>query len=280
MNSSFPVGPMVVGIDGSRAALDAVRFAMHEARDRHSSLRLVHVISPHPQPETVYGAPDVDGDYGRGVLHEAVLAASEVDHGVMVETAVLHGQPESALLSEAKSSCLLVLGASGSSVLAARILRSLVFSLVESSACPVAIVRESSIGSDGAVVVAVGDAEVVVSDVVVGEAFREASSRNAHLVAIHTVAVSQILAHAFGGSGHDPQVKSLMDIRLEPFGEKYPKVRVSTVRGEAGSGPELVALSSSAQLIVLGHEQGQACGSTLTTVLREARCPVLVVPHA
>ncbi|MBJ7325458.1 MAG: universal stress protein, partial [Rhodococcus sp.] len=62
MNISHTTGPVLVGIDGSTAALDAVRFAVREARGRGTSLRLVHVIEPHLQRETVYGAPDVDGD--------------------------------------------------------------------------------------------------------------------------------------------------------------------------------------------------------------------------
>ncbi len=280
MNSSYSGGPIVVGVDGSRAALDAVRLAVAEAQELHSAVRLVHVISPHPQPETVYGAPDVDGDYGRTVLREAVHAAAEIDSSVLVETVVLHGQPESAILAEAKSARLLVLGISQGHALTARVLRSTVFTLVESSVCPVLIVRECSTGSDGAVVVALGDAEVLESDVVVAEAFREASSRKTDVLAIHTRSISEVVAHVIGGANTNVAPETPMDARLESFRADYPTVRSSTVYAEAGSGSELVAVSGTARLLVVGHERGRTCGSTLTTVLRRAECPVLVVPHA
>ncbi len=278
MNSSYPVGAIVVGVDGSTAALGAVRFAVQEAQGLRAPLRLVHVISPRSQPESVYGAADVDGDYGRGVLVEAVNAVAEIDSSVVVETAVLHGQPESVILGEAKSARLLVLGVSRGHALGTRVLRSTVFSLVESVACPVAIVRESSIGSDGAVIVALGDGNALDSDVVVAEAFREASSRGADILALHSRSISEGVAHVVGGvDGETPQ--SPMDIRLGSFVEDHPTVGLSSVYAGSGVGSELLIASGTARLLVLGHQRRRMCGSTLTKAIRQAKCPVLVVPH-
>lgn len=228
MNSHQLSGPVVVGIDGLSVALDAVRFAVAEAASRGASLRLVHVINPHPQPETVYGAPDVDADYGHMVLSQAAEARS----------------------------------------------------LVESSAHPIAVVRHARPLLGGSVVVALGDADAPAPDPVVAEAFREASARVTDIEAVHTRSMTEVFEHAVAGPAGALHPESSMDVRLAPFAENYPDVRVATVYAEASAGSELVAMSCGAQLIVVGHQHGRACGSTLTELLRHANSPVMVVPHA
>ncbi|MEW1878504.1 universal stress protein [Rhodococcus sp. NPDC080181] len=280
MNISHTTGPVLVGIDGSTAALDAVRFAVREARGRGTSLRLVHVIEPQIQRETVYGAPDVDGDYARTVLDQAAIIARASDPTVIVEAVVLQGVPETVMLSEAASACLIVLGAKTENSIAARVLGSMVRTVVECSPNPAAVVRTFDSERDGAVVAALGDAKVSASDLVVAQAFHEASMRGASVLAVHTQTVSTILASAIGGPVDHLHPESAMDVRLEPFSADYPSVRVASVYAEADSGSELVAVSDTAQLLVVGHERDRVPGSTLTKVLRHAECPVLVVPHA
>ncbi|MBY4056882.1 universal stress protein [Rhodococcus fascians] len=280
MNISHTTGPVLVGIDGSTAALDAVRFAVREARGRGTSLRLVHVIEPQMQRETVYGAPDVDGDYARTVLDQAAIIARAIDPTTIVEAVVQQGVPETVMLSEAASACLIVLGAKTENSIAAWVLGSMVRTVVECSPNPVAIVHTFDSERDGAVVAALGDARVSASDVVVAQAFHEASMRGASVLAVHTQTVSTILASAIGGPVDHLHPESAMDVRLEPFSVDYPSVRVASVYAEADSGSELVAVSDTAQLLVVGHERDRVPGSTLTKVLRHAECPVLVVPHA
>ena len=277
MNISHATGPVV---DGSKAALDAVRFAVHEARGRRTSLRLVHVIQPHLQRETEYGAPDVDGDYARTVLDQAAIVAKIGDPTVIVEAIVLQGNPEEVMRSEAASACLTVLGTTAESSLAAWVLGSMVHTMIESAAHPVAVVRTFDAERSGAVVAALGDAKVSATDVVVAQAFQEAAMREASVLAVHTQAISSILASAISGPVDHLHPESAMEVRLEPFGVDYPSVRVASVYAEADSGSELVAVSETAQLMVVGHERDRVPGRTLTAVLRHAHCPVLVVPHA
>lgn len=280
MNTSHTTGPVVVGIDGSETALDAVRFAVHEARGRTTTLRLVHVIDEHAMPETVYGAPDVDGDYACAALSRAAEVAAETDPGVTVESIVLQGSPESVMATEAGSASLLVLGTTAVGAVAAAVLGSTVGAVVEASPRPVAIVRHFDAERRGPVVAALGDADVIGTDVVVAQAFCEASMRGTSVLAVHTRSAASILASAFGGPADGLDPESAIDVRLEPFGADYPNIRVASVYAEADSGSELVAVSETAQLMVVGHERDRVPGRTLTAVLRHARCPVLVVPHA
>ncbi|MDI9927176.1 universal stress protein [Rhodococcus sp. IEGM 1341] len=280
MNIAHTTGPVVVGIDGSETALDAVRFAVQEARGRGTSLRLIHVIAGHAEPETVYGAPDVDGDYARTALSRAAHVAASIDPAVAVESVVAHGRPESVMSTEAGSASLLVLGTTTGSAVTAWVLGSMVGAVVEASPNPVAIVRHFDAERRGPVVAALGDADISQADVVVAQAFHEASIRSASVLAVHTQAVSSILASALSSPGDGLHPESAMDVRLEPFGADYPDIRVASVYAEADSGSELVAVSETAQLMVVGHERDRVPGRTLTAVLRHAHCPVLVVPHA
>ncbi|MCJ0980128.1 universal stress protein [Rhodococcus sp. ARC_M12] len=280
MNTSHSAGPVVVGIDGSETALDAVRFAVQEARGRGTSLRLVHVIDRHALAETVYGAPDIDGDYARAVLSRAVDVAAETDPTVAVESVALQGRPESVMSTEAGSASLLVLGTTTGSAVAAWVLGSMVGAVVEASPHPVAIVRHFDAERGGPIVAALGDVDVSATDVVVAQAFDEASIRETSVLAVHAQAVSSILASALSGPVDGLHPESAMDVRLEPFGANYPGIRVASVYAEADSGSELVAISETAQLMVMGHERDRVPGRTLTAVLRHAHCPVLVVPHA
>ncbi|MGB6277283.1 MAG: universal stress protein, partial [Rhodococcus sp. (in: high G+C Gram-positive bacteria)] len=264
MNTSHSTGPVTVGIDGSETALDAVRFAVQEARGRGTSLRLVHVIDRHAMAETVYGAPDIDGDYARAALNRAADVAAATDPAVAMETAVLQGRPESVMSTEAGSASLLVLGTTTGSAVAAWVLGSMVGAVVEASPHPVAIVRHFDAQGHGPVVAALGDSEVSATDVVVNQAFREASIRGTSVLAVHTQAVSSILASALSGPGDGLHPESAMDVRLEPFGADYPDIRVASVYAEADSGSELVAVSETAQLMVVGHERDRVPGRTLT----------------
>jgi nucleotide-binding universal stress UspA family protein len=57
---------VVVGVDGSKAAIDAARWAVHEAVRRDIPLRLVYVIEPaHCSPATAYNGAH---NAGRSVL--------------------------------------------------------------------------------------------------------------------------------------------------------------------------------------------------------------------
>jgi nucleotide-binding universal stress UspA family protein len=280
MNTSHSTGPVTVGIDGSETALDAVRFAVQEARGRGTSLRLVHVIDRHAMPETVYGAPDIDADYAQSALSRAVDVAAAADSTVAVESVVLQGRPESVMSTEAGSASLLVLGTTTGNAVAAWVLGSMVGAVVEASPHPVAIVRHFDARGHGPVVAALGDIEISATDVVVNQAFREASMREASVLAVHIQSVASILTAALSGPADGLHPESAMDVRLEPFGDDYPDIRVASVYAEADSESELVAMSETAQLMVVGHERDRVPGRTLTALLRHAHCPVLVVPHA
>jgi len=70
MDGAHRTRPIVVGIDGSQAAIEAVRWAIDEAVSREVTLRLVHVTGKEVQPATVASADNerLQLEYGEKTL--------------------------------------------------------------------------------------------------------------------------------------------------------------------------------------------------------------------
>jgi len=91
------MSPVVVGVTGTAASLNAVRLAAREAVSRSRQLRVVHAFTwPNPQP--------VGTDYDDGrraatrVVEEAVATAQRSTPGVRVTGQLVDGLPERVLL--------------------------------------------------------------------------------------------------------------------------------------------------------------------------------------
>jgi nucleotide-binding universal stress UspA family protein len=142
---------IVVGVDGSKSAQAALRFALDEARLRGAGVRAVaawHV------PAAAYGAAFdpalVTGlePNARGALEHALAAAGEDAAGVDVETVVKEGVPARVLLEEASDADLLVVGSRGLGGFRGLLLGSVGQQCSHHAPCPVVIVpHERELGS-------------------------------------------------------------------------------------------------------------------------------------
>src|SRR4051794_21902821 len=114
MRQSPPPSPaVVVGIDGSRGAVDAALWAVDEAIQRGVPLRLVYAVEP---AESAGG----DGHASAGALtaaeaavRSAAMAVESLDRPVKVEIEIIHDLPAEALLTAARSAAMLCIGALG-----------------------------------------------------------------------------------------------------------------------------------------------------------------------
>jgi len=94
---------VVVGIDGSRAAMEAAVWAIDEAIDRDVPLRLVHATGM-PRPSHGPAAaltPEIE--YGETSLRAASSLVAGAGKTVKVEPEILWGSVEDALIAESKS---------------------------------------------------------------------------------------------------------------------------------------------------------------------------------
>ena len=287
-------GPVVVGVDGSRSALNAVRWAAGEAAERNRTLRLIHAFdgfSSRWQGALPF-ADDVPGLFrkrGHRLLREARDVAREVGPRICVELELRHRGPAEALRAESESAALLVLGTPGIRVLGRVLAGSVSIALAAHAKCPVALVRphvaEEAPPAGGPVIVGVDGSPA--SEAAIALAFDEASWRRVPLIAVHAwddaflAALFEETRWTAERPAAEQHEAELLAQRLAGWQEKYPDVAVrrTVVRGRAAE--VLLDLADRAQLILVGSRgrgglAGMLLGSTSQALMSYALCPVIV----
>jgi nucleotide-binding universal stress UspA family protein len=130
---------VVVGVDGSRAAIHAALWALDEAVSRDIPLRLVYVIDP---LQTSGGAPDYGLAAARAALYGAYRAVDATGEPVKIETEVLWGRPLTKLMQESRTAAMICVGSIGLNH-ACRGQGSVAATLAGSALCPVAVINRS-----------------------------------------------------------------------------------------------------------------------------------------
>jgi nucleotide-binding universal stress UspA family protein len=109
-------GPVVVGIDGSRAAIGAAQWAVDEAVTRDVALRLVHLIHmAGATPDATDEDFRLEVEYAESALRAAHLAVEASGQPVKVETAVLRGDLVNILVEESSDATMICVGSSAGS---------------------------------------------------------------------------------------------------------------------------------------------------------------------
>lgn len=136
---------VVVGVDGSPESVEALRFALREARQRHAEL---HVVCVHHQEWEGDDEPPEDWVHR---LHEQTLAViddalheaagSRENWPADVVRMVLTGDPGEVLCEQAWGAELLVVGCRGRGAVARAVLGSVSSYCLHHAACPVLVVR-------------------------------------------------------------------------------------------------------------------------------------------
>ncbi|MFC4059257.1 universal stress protein [Planomonospora corallina] len=279
---------ILVGVDGSRAGLDAVGWAVREAELRKTGLRIVHVM-PAWAYEMAEDAPHAGvGTWMRNgaaeMLEQGVERARQEDRPVEVESRILPGDPRLALIEAAEEAELLVVGSHGLGGFRGMLLGSVALGVAGHTACPVAVVRSLPAERGGRVVVGVdgspGGAEAVEL------AFAEASLRGAELHAVHAWSgpviegAPRLLAPAEVAEGEEQRVlaESLAGRR-----ERHPDVKVVEEVTHGHPVDVLKEASTEADLLVVGSRgrgdlTGLLLGSVSHSLLHHAACPLVIVP--
>ncbi len=138
------MGVIIVGVDGSPGSLEALRFAIEEARIRGDEVRAV--IAWHV-PAAAYDSGlipvPVDPEDYRKIAEETLARSlAEVEAGdVTVTPLTREGQAADVLVAESKDADLLVVGSRGLGGFKGLLLGSVSQQCAHHAACPVAIVR-------------------------------------------------------------------------------------------------------------------------------------------
>ncbi|MGW0432796.1 universal stress protein [Micromonospora sp. NPDC003197] len=139
-------GPVVVGVDGSARSAAAVAFAAEEAAQRGVELVAVHTyrepvsLGPGDMLPLVYDVDALRVEEGQ-VLAEAVAGLADSYPDLRVVQRLVQGRAAPALIKEAATAQLVVVGARGRGGFTGLLLGSVSQSVLHHAECPVVIVR-------------------------------------------------------------------------------------------------------------------------------------------
>jgi nucleotide-binding universal stress UspA family protein len=186
MNRAFPPASIIVGVDGSKAAVRAAIWAIDEAVSRDIPLRLVHVLPQHADANL--HSHEVDRDYARAerITHQAWTAVEATGEPVKLEMEILRGEPASMLAQASRSAAMVCVGWTGRSQSLRTDLGSTASALARTAHCPVAVIHlHAGASLAGRWIIARVD-DTLSSDAVLRQAMEEARLRKAPLLALTT----------------------------------------------------------------------------------------------
>ncbi len=271
---------VVVGVDGSRAAVAALDWAVDDATRRGLALRVVLVREPWAPEHPRSGDSESRTEQCRRLLDAAADRARDRSPRLETTTTLIIGAVVERLRTESETADTVVIGSRGLGGFAGLVLGSAGLGLAGRTHCPLVIVRGPESADHGEVVVGFdgsGEAEAAV-----GYALEQATVRRARLRVVYGRPY-QVTAPHPAGYGPLPAGDLDLDQRLLIWQERHPEVEMtgSVVAGHPV--PALATASREADLVVLGSGglggfAAAVLGSVSHAVLHRAHCPVAVVP--
>ena len=135
---------IVVGVDGSPLSINALAFAIEEARLRHGHLHVTYAYPVMEKPVT----GSTGKDYYEQVEAEArefmegVMSSAPSTDGIEIEWMAVPGNPAEVLIEASRGAALLVVGSRGVGGFMGLMMGSVSTQCVHHSHCPVLVVRE------------------------------------------------------------------------------------------------------------------------------------------
>lgn len=255
MNQSHKPPSIVVGIDGSKPAVQAALWAVDEAASRDIPLRLLYAIEPDDPGYAAHGA----------AARKLAAAENAVRYAFTAVTSLIRASAAAALVC---------VGAIGVHHFRPERVGSTAAALALSAQCPVAIVRPHRvpIGRDAAWIVVEADGSSDIG-VLLGAVMAEARLRDS------PVRVVTCRQSGVGDTGDD--VRASLDRWLARWQPRYPDVRVQSAAVHGELLDYLAGLGRSVHMVVLSASDQehveQLVGAPGNAVLQEAGCTLLVV---
>lgn len=283
---------IVVATDGSITSSEAVRFGATLAKALGGSLTLLHVVPTevdHLAPFVRETCPPRERRAGEALLRSAQGDVAEWGAQAAVRLAV--GRPVEAILRAVREvrADMLVVGTRGRRGVARVFLGSVAEALAKVAPCPVAVVREF------------GRASLGIGPLVAPTDFSEGAADAARTAArlARRLGVRVVLLHVLpevvAQRGDDPKATRREELKLRREAENRLRTVIETLDLDSGQGESIlmtgvdvagilhVAQKIDAGCIVMGTRgltglPRVLLGSVTDQVLRQAPCPVLVVP--
>jgi nucleotide-binding universal stress UspA family protein len=231
MTKQSPSQSVVVGIDGSQAALDAATWAVAEAVNLGVLLRLVYVSVAKHTCRSRVDAVTSNTEHAESALYRAELTVQDMGRPVQIETVIVRGRPECVLTDESRRAALVCVGSEGKGPCARMPLGSTAAALIKHAHCPVAIVRSGGAPQTDTGWIAAVQNDEPDNDAVVHRAMEEGRLRRAPVL--------------------------LIDTRLDSWIRRYPDVHVQTVAARRRGTRSIENHSDSIQLAVVGSADAE-----------------------
>ena len=273
-----PSPTIVVGIDGSRAAIDAALWAVDEASSRDIPLRLLYAITP-SDAGTDQAARELAT--AEIAVRHAFIAVESTEQPVKIEVEIVQDTPVQALIDASRSAAMLCVGAAGLKHALHGQVGSTAAAVATSAYCPTAIIRRQSDSvraEPGWILAEVDDWPG--GTAVLEYAIAEAVLRRAPLRVVTTwrsrfTDVHDVRAVAEGNR----RVQAQLDRRLTEWRRRHPALDVQAVANHGGMLDYLSEHAGSIQLVVVGEYRSggtkELIGGPGLTVLHDTDCSVL-----
>ncbi|MDP3967817.1 MAG: universal stress protein [Nocardioides sp.] len=283
-----PDGDVVVGVDGSAASVGAVRYALDEARRSGAVVRVVHVVPSYIPVAPAYALPPDDLEaVGRSVLRQVLHAAGPVGPKVRLATLLRRGSPVASLVDEARTARLLVVGADRRRTVVRVLTGDTSTGVAASATSPVVVVPETWQPGTRRGVVLAGLRNPAHATDLLRAGFALAEERHCRLLVLHAwkmppwyddIVFDRVERERWDAQAHD-ELESL----LTAWRARHPGVRAELRTVHDQPAHALVRASVSIDELVLLRRARRVpaalhLGATARSALREAHCPVRIVP--
>ncbi|MEU2252416.1 universal stress protein [Nocardia xishanensis] len=281
---------IVVGVDGSPAALAAARWAGAIAARRGARLVVLSVV------------PTIDYRISAAIVADADIlptlrfvakkhAGAAVDAvrtdqpDLEISEQIVEGVPGTELIEAGETAHLLVVAATADDRITTLLIGSTALRVANKSRCPVVVWRgdvDNPLPDERPVLVGVDGSPS--SDAAVGRAFELAALLSVGVIALHAWNDPDLLQWTPVPDAWETlaqQEHQLLSERLAGWSSQYPDLRVEKLVLQSPATRALLDQGADAQVIVTGSQgrnrlTGLLLGSTSQNLLHHAPCPVLV----
>lgn len=256
---------VVVGIDGSPAAMEAALWAIDEAEHRDVPLRLIYVIDTTDPADDDAQAQRMT--CAQAAVKDVVSAVQSTARPVSVDISIVHGRPVETLLRASRAAILLCVGARGLRHATRGRIGSTAAALSASAHCPVAIVRSHRAHRCQQRSVVVELADRAAAGALLDRGLEEAQRRNAAV---------RILA----SSPRAADVQAQWDRRLAESRRRYPQLDICAVDGDSDALRYVAANADDVALMVTSRTRrgglAELVGAPGNAALRDTDCSILI----
>jgi nucleotide-binding universal stress UspA family protein len=281
MNELPTPRPIVVGIDGSKAAICAALWAVDHAVSRDVPLRLLYAIGQGDVQEGEADAMARQLAAAEIAVRSAFTAIEATCQPVKIETEIADASPIRSLIRASASAAMVCVGAVGLRHFRPDRVGSTAAALAISAQCPVAIIRDlhkqSGQPAQGIVVEVDGSPD---NGVLLGAAMEEARLRNATIQAI--ICRRTASDDAAEGEGGRRALADL-DRRLARWKRRYPHLRLESAAVQGTLMEYLAYNHRSVRLVIVGFHNREhlmeIIGPIGNAILQDAQCSLLIVNH-